>query len=239
MSSIDRIQRASTVTGPGPATAPWGRRLAAPVVLGLVVLALVASPAYSAHADHSTAPVFTIPPPLPPSVVGSSTLVRNDNGVTMTAETSDLEPGDVVTFWVIVANDPDDCEAGFPGLSRCGPEDHLAGRGQMSVHYGAGRVVAEDGTASYGAHVRVGDTSRTLFEEDLGLLDPRGAEVIAVLKTHGPKTPGLVSDQLHTFAGGCADQSTPPSLTPRPGLLGRPGDNDCAEIQFSVHQPNQ
>lgn len=215
-------------------------RHAAVLVLIAGFLAAMAGPASSAPAGRSTSPVFTIPTPqAPPAVVGSSTLVRTDNGVSVHVETSALEPAHAVTLWIVVANDPDDCEQGFPGLSQCGPGDHLAGRGQISVHHGAGRIVAEDGTASYGAHLRVGDTARALFEEEPGLLDPRGAEVIAVLKTHGPKIPGLVSDQLRTFAGGCADQSTPPGLTPRPGMLGTPGDNDCAEIQFSVHSPGQ
>jgi hypothetical protein len=238
VSSLSVNERTGAVVAIGRVAALRGRGLAVLLLL-MSLLALTAAPANSAPAGHSASPVLTIPPPFPPSVVGSSTLVRTDNGVSVTVETSELEPGDVVTLWVIVANDPDDCEEGFPGLSQCGPGDHLAGRGQMSVHYGAGRIVDEDGTASYGAHLRVGDTSRALFEEEPGLLDPRGAEVFAVLKTHGPKTPGLVSDQLRTFAGGCADQSTPPGLTPRPGMLGRPGDNDCAEIQFSVHSPSE
>jgi hypothetical protein len=238
MSSLSLNERTGAVGALGRVAALRGRGLAVPLLL-VSLLAVMAVPASSAPASHSTSPVFTIPPPFPPSVVGSSTLVRTDDGVSMRVETSALEPGNVVTLWVIVANDPDHCEEGFPGLSQCGPGDHLAGRGQMSVHYGAGRIVAEDGTASYGAHLRVGDTSQALFEEDPGLLDARGAEVFAVLKTHGPKIPGLVSDQLGTFAGGCADQSTPPGLTPRPGMLGRAGDNDCAEIQFSVHNPSE
>lgn len=218
-------------------TAARGHRWAVVFMLASL-LALMAVPASAAPAGHSTHPVFTIPTPAtPPALVGTSTLVRTDSGISMRVETSQLEPGDVVTLWVIVANAPDECEAGFPGLSQCGPGDHLAGRGEISVHYGAGRIVADEGTARYGAHLRVGDTSRALFEEEPGLLDARGAEVILVLKTHGPKVPGLVSEQLHTFAGGCADQSIPPHLTPRPGMLGTPGDNDCAEIQFSVHSP--
>lgn len=217
-------------------------RARGPAVLLLVVslLALMAAPASSAPAGHSTSPVFTIPTSdAPPRVAGSSTLVRTDNGVSIRVGTSELEPGAVVTLWLIVANDPDDCEQGFPGLSRCGPGDHVAGRGQMSVHHGAGRIVAEDGTARYGAHLGVGDTSQALFEGEPGLLDSRGAEVIAVLKTHGPKIPGLLSEQLRTFAAGCADQSTPPGFTPRPGMLGTPGSHDCAEIQFSVHSPSR
>jgi hypothetical protein len=216
--------------------ASFGRKW--PALLLLVGLALMPVPASSAPAHLSTSPVFTIPTAeAPPRVVGFSKLRRTDNGISISVKTSDLEPGDVVTMWVIVANDPDDCEAGFPGLSQCGPADHAAGRGQMSVHHGAGRIVARDGTAPFAAHLRVGDTSRALFEDEPGLIDPRDAEVIAVLKTHGPKIPGLVSEQLRTFAGGCADQSTPPSLTVRPGMLGTPGANECAEIQFTVHSP--
>jgi hypothetical protein len=235
MTRLSASERTAAVEAVGRAAALRGRWLAVPMLL-MTLLALMAVPARGAPAAHSTSPVFTIPTPdAPPSIVGSSTLVRTGNGLAMRVETSQLAPHDVVTLWVIVANDPDDCEEGFPGLSQCGPGDHLAGRGQMSVHYGAGRIVAEDGTARYGAHLRVGDTSQTLFEEDPGLHDARGAEVFAVLKSHGPKVPGMVADQLRTFAGGCADQSTPPGLTPRPELLGRPGDNPCAEIQFSVH----
>ena len=214
------------------------RRLAVPAALLLAATGIAGTPAVAAPAEHSDSPVFTIPPPFPPSVVGSSSLVRTDNGVSLTVQTSGLEPGHAVTLWLIVANDPADCENGIPGVSRCGPADHVAGNGQMSVHHGAGHLADEDGTASYGAHLRVGDTSRALFAGEPGLLDARSAEVIAVLKTHGPATPGLVPDQLRTFAGGCADQSTPPHLTTRQGMLGRSGGNDCAEIQFTAHSPN-
>ena len=216
--------------------ASFGRRL--PALLLLIGLVLMPVPARSAPTQLSTSPVFTIPTAEdPPRVVGFSKLRRTDDGISIGVKTSDLKPGDVVTMWVIVANDPDDCEVGFPGLSQCGPADHIAGRGQMSVHHGAGRIVARDGTKNFAAHLRVGDTSRALFEGEPGLIDPRGAEVIAVLKTHGPRIPGLVFDQLRTFAGGCADQSTPPGLTPRPGMLGASGENDCAEIQFTAHSP--
>jgi hypothetical protein len=211
---------------------------AALVTLFVGLAAALAVPVSAAPADHSTSPVFTLPPPFPPDVVGTSTVVRTDNAVSVRVGTSGLEPGDAVTLWVIVANAPDECQSGLPGLSRCGPEDHLAGRGQISVHYGAGRIVAENGTASYGAHLRVRDTSQALLEGEPGLLDPRRAEVILVLKTHGQRIPGLVSDQLRTFAGGCADQSTPPGSDPKPHLIGRAGDNDCAEIQISVHSTN-
>lgn len=215
------------------------QRLAILVLATLVIFTALGptASAASAPAEHSTSPVFTIPP-APPDLVGSSTLVRNDNGVSVTLETSDLEPGHVVTLWWIVANEPDDCEEGLPGLSQCGPDDHVAGRGAMSVLHAAGRIVNEDGTARYGAHLRVGDVSRALFAGEPGLTDARGAEVILVLKSHGPRIPTMTADMLRTFAGGCAAENLPPGPTPRPEVLGTPGPNEgCAEIQVSVHSP--
>lgn len=213
------------------------RALAVLGLAALLVLAVTAGPAAGESADRSTSPVFTIPPPAPPSVVGSSTLVRTDNGLSARLETSGLEAGHAVTMWMVVANAPEKCETGTP-FSQCGPADHEAGRGDISVHHAAGHVIGDDGTATYGTHLRVGDTSRALFEEDPGLLDPRDAEVILILKTHGEKIPGMVSEQLRTFLGGC-DEEAPPGLTPRPEVLGEPGPNDdCAEIQVSVHSPS-
>lgn len=213
------------------------RTLAVAGVVALLVLAVTAVPATGQPADRSTSPVFTIPPPAPPSTVGSSTVVRTDNGLSVRLKTSGLQPGHAVTLWLVVANAPQECQAGTP-LSQCGPADHEAGRGGISVHHAAGHVVGDDGTANYGAHLRVGDTSRALFEQDRGLVDPRGAEVILIVKTHGPKIAGLVSEQLRTFLGGCEPVAVPPSLTPRPEVFGEPGPNDnCAEIQISVHPP--
>ena len=205
------------------------------LILGL--LGSMATPAVGAPAEESARGVFRISDLFgnePPTPVGSSRLVRTDRGLSAKLETSALTPGDVVTLWWVVFNDPSGCEAGIPQVSRCGREDAHAGRGGVSPMHAAGGIVDEDGTVEFGAHARVGDTSRALTGP--GLVDPRGAEVILVIKSHGPKIPHLVSDQMHTFAGGCADQSDAPPGTP-PELLGEPGPNDCAELQVSVHSP--
>ncbi|MPY80681.1 MAG: hypothetical protein GEV04_20000 [Actinophytocola sp.] len=203
------------------------------VALVALAMGMTTAPVAAAATERSTSPVLTVPPPAP-SVVGSSTLVRTDNGISATLRTTGLEPGHAVTMWWVVFNDPDGCEAGFPGISRCGPEDAHAGRGGVSPNHATGHVIDADGTGEFGSHLRVGDTSRALAGP--GLVNPHGAEVILVLKSHGPKIKGLVADQLHTFGGGCDDQSDAPPGTP-PELLGEPGQNDCAEVQFSVHQP--
>ncbi|MDP8929096.1 MAG: hypothetical protein M3O70_11135 [Actinomycetota bacterium] len=221
----------STSTGRGRATRPCGGRLGILALAVLTTLAVAAGPAVGAPAERTTRPVISL---TDFTAVGSSTLVRTDQGMSPRIDTTGLIAGDVVTLWWVVFNDPQDCEAGLPGLSMCGPQDHLQGRGQASVLHAAGRIAAEDGTASYGAHLRTGDTSRAL--EGPGLLAAREAELILVLKTHGPKIRGLVSEQLRTFAGGCHDQSDVPPGAP-PEMVGTPGPNDCAEIQVSVHSP--
>lgn len=203
---------------------------------GLAAATLLApTGAAAAPASATTRPVLTIPPPAPPTVIGSSTVVRTDNGVSARLEASGLPAGHVVTLWIVVANAPEECEAGLPGVTPCGPADHPAGRGQMSVHHGSGRVVGDDGTASYGAHLSEGDTSRVAFAGEPGLLDARTAEIVLVLKDHGPKRPGRVADQLRTFGGGCVPLDLPPTLTLRPEMAGQPGDHPCSEFAFSPH----
>jgi hypothetical protein len=64
---------------------------------------------------HFDQPVLTTPPPVPPSVVGASTLVRTAHGVSTKVETSALAPGDAVTLWWIVFNNPDACHHSFAG----------------------------------------------------------------------------------------------------------------------------
>jgi len=215
---------------PGEVTRRYPDKLAILAVMILTALAMPVAPA-GAAADRSTSPVRTLPGG---SAVGSSTLVRTDNGVSATVETTELVPDNVVTLWWVVFNNPAACEHPIPG-SACGPGDahNSAPDGpQPSLLHAAGRIVSEEGTAKYGAHLRVGDTSRALFGP--GLVDARGAHVVLALKTHGPKIAELVSEQLSTFAGGCNNQDDVPPGAPQE-LVGTPGPNDCAEIQFTVH----
>lgn len=213
----------------------YARKAAALGAMATVALAGLVSPAAAAPTSNSEAPVFrvadlTAGTPVP---VGESSLVATSNGLSARLATSSLEAGDVVTMWWVIFNDPAECKAGMGVLSRCGHADQLAGRGGVSVVHAAGRIVDDDSTASYGAHLRVGDTSRALKGD--GLTNLAGAEVILVLKTHGPKIPGGVADQLRTFAGGCHDQSDVPDGAPE-ALIGSPGPNDCGEVQVSVHR---
>lgn len=161
------------------------------VIVGLLAGTIAV---YGAPAERTTrgVNVFDDPPPAP-VVIGaevegaSSTLVRNDDGIAMTFQTSGLEPG-VYTLWWSIINSP-------PGVTD-------------SFIWVAGHVVGADGLGNFGAYVREGNPPGEVFRGDpAGLTDARGAEIHIVLKYHGPAIPGMLREQISTFLGGCTINS--------------------------------
>ncbi len=143
----------------------------------------------------------------------SSQLVRTDAGVTATLQTHSLEPG-VYSFWWVVFNAPEYCEAGTVGI--CGLADLMNDAAVPSLLWGAGHLVGEDGVGNFAAHLRVSNPPGEV-RFGPGLLDPRGAAIHIVARTHGPAIPGRIREQMSTFFGGC-------------------DVNDCANVQFAVHE---
>ncbi len=151
--------------------------------------------------------------------VGSSKLVRNQNGVSLTLNTSELEPGSAETVWWIVFNNPEECVDG------CNGEDLSNEAVNGDVIYAAGNVVGGNGTANFAAHLNEGDNDGSIFMGGFGfagsgLIDAETAEIHLVVRSHGQAIPGMIDEQIHTFNGGC-----PPNI--------------CGDVQFSIHEPPQ
>jgi len=199
------------------------KRIAA---LSIVVLAgVLLSPGLDAQPGvQSTSPVQRV---VDGSVVGGafSTLVRSDDAILMHVSTSDLDPGAAYTVWWVIFNNPEEC-----ATTPCTIADIIdpARRAatEVAVGHAAGHVINQSGSANFSARLRVGDLSGFGDGVDMtppppfgpGLLDPMGAEVHLVIRTHGQQIPGLVDDQIHSFEGGCTI-------------------NTCADRQFSIHLP--
>lgn len=168
-----------------------------------------AGTAQSASAQRSVVPmaVFGGGPVIPGS---SSLLVRNDSGATMTIHTSALAPG-AYTAWWAVFNNPGAC------VGPCDLPDLLGNPAvQPSLLFGSGHVIGTSGIGNFGSWLGKGDTSGARFGP--GLLYPRTAEIHVVVRSHGPAIPELLSEQLHSFNGGC-----PP--------------NACSNVQAGAHLP--
>src|SRR6059058_4595721 len=186
--------------------------------IGLALLAL-ALPliAQAGSATRQTTDVFkwddvnASPTTNPPTVVGNASLVRTDNGVSMTFQTTELPAGDAVTIWWII----------------------LGPNGPVSGQFAAGHVVGSNGVASFAGHLSEGDTSGCFHPAFpcAGLTDARSQTILLLARTHGAKDPGSVPLQIHTSqAGGPTfeDDLCPAAL---------PGGAPFCQIQASLFGP--
>jgi hypothetical protein len=157
------------------------------VALALVGLLSVVLISRAGAATQTTSPVATFAG----AVTGTSTLTRTDSGIAFSLTTTGLEAGHAVTIWWMVFN-PD---------------------GPLSVQYAAGHVIDDAGVPEFGGSLRVGDTEGVI-NGGPGLLDAQGANVVLVVRDHGPADPGRVDEQIHTI-GAC--------------------NPTCTDLQMSMH----
>jgi hypothetical protein len=173
----------------------------------------------------------------PATVAGHSTLVRTDAGVSFTYHTTGLPPGDVVTVWLVVFNNPENCST----RPCTGPGDVFKAGVQGDFLYGGGHVIGGDGRGNFGGHLPVGDPSGSGLIElgmgnlALGLLKPRTAEIHLALHSHGPAGSGqLLKAQLSSFLGGCQTFLGPDGIADSPDDM-PDAVGECSTFQYSVH----
>ena len=170
-------------------------------------------------------------------IVGTSTLHRNANGITANFKAEGLMPGHTFTVWWVIWNAPENCQ----GPCDEDPEDDILDlfnpATKAEVLYAGGNVAGNNGKVHISAHLNEGDDNGSvneLFElpdvEGGALIDALTAEVHLVLRSHGPKIPGLVNEQISSYVGGCDDPFAFPPFSEVPDEVG-----ECGDIYFSVH----
>lgn len=207
--------------------------------------AFLASPDAQAAAPANTGSQITVSPAVwgwGEPTDGTTRLVRRDSGLSATFHAVDLPPGQVVTLWFIVFNNPSACVA-----SPCGPPDifeNAPGGPAADFHWGGGTIVGGSGKANLGGHLAVGDTSGSGlleigFPEYLSpLTDPWNAEVHLVVHSHGPKQTGAdLKSQLNSFTGGCYLGFLGNAFGIAQGFDDIPAqEGECSSLQDSIHQ---
>jgi hypothetical protein len=120
------------------------------------------------------------------SPVGSSQLVREDSGITLTATTSKLTPLNTYTVWWEITT-PD--------------------KKPVFTANTSGGIVLPNGTTSFVVHLPVGPlpavNGTTVLDAAAMFNDPRGVQVAVWIREHGPVIPGQLVDQLTAYEGGC------------------------------------
>jgi hypothetical protein len=147
-------------------------------------------------------------------------LIRTRENVFANIHTNGLTPGHVVTSWWAFFNKPENC-----GTRPCAPSDLLNPAVQGAAAFAGGKIIGDDGAATFGAYRTVGDSTGVFpgLSTVPGLLDPLRAEIHLVMRSHGPALvgdPEALGLQLSTFNGGC-----PP--------------NTCGNTQVSFHLPQR
>lgn len=174
--------------------------------------------------------------PILGEITGTSTLHRSKNGITVNYKTTGLAPGYTYTVWWVIWNNPENCGTPF----ECNDLDFaIADKVGVEVLYAAGHVVGNSGKGNFSGHLNVDDDSASI--NPLFGLPPAGglqsgntfsAEVHLVLRSHGPKIPGMVNEQISSYEGGCLDPFAIAPFTEIPDEVG-----ECGDIEFAIHPP--
>ncbi len=167
------------------------------------------------------------------AVEGStSTLITGPEGLHISLKTGGLTPGNAYTYWLVVFNDPGECEA-----ETCSGMDALVRTDivQSDAGYVGGAVVGPDGNLAMTAYQPVGPLNNSFFGR--GILDTDDLEVHLILQDHGPIIAGRELEMLSTYRGGCSDESIPPPFPPTARVQGNAGPNQCRMVQFALFPP--
>jgi len=157
-----------------------------------------------------------------PQVPGAeATLSVSEDSATAWFTTRELPPGDAVTLWWVIFNNPSACSDGV-----CGEDDVLPPPGNeaagVSLGYGDGWTVDEDGRVVLFSRREVGEMDGVVFGP--GLAHPLRAEIHLVLRSHGPVIPGRLGEQISTLLGGCDPE---------------PPHHPCQDLQFAIFMQDE
>lgn len=201
------------------------------VLLSALLLALGSvAPAWgSGSADRETSDVFDFADEQP--IEGAvAELTRTDTGVGYSLRTAGLVEGHAVSIWWVIFNNPEECATG--PAEPCEIDDLFNPDVAASVQSGGGHAVGASGKAGFAGHLNEGQvtTSHPLHEafdlENPGLLNPRGAEIHLVVRSHGPLQPELNHEMFNSFEAGCVEFLDAGVMPEEEG--------ECADLQFAV-----
>ncbi len=200
----------------------------------LSAAALIASAGIASAAEMRQVEIKTHPSQGEVSMVdgGVSRLMMDDEGMFVNMSTNGLTPGNVHTLWLVVVNDPAQCE------DKCTSKDVLKRTEivQADVGYAGGVIADSDGVADFSFFQPEGALTGPWFSA--GLMDTNAAEVHLVINDHGPILQGQAADMLSTYRGGCTDESIPAPMPATARAQGEPGPNQCRLVQFSIFTSN-
>ncbi|MEL6550276.1 MAG: hypothetical protein AAFQ54_08505 [Pseudomonadota bacterium] len=163
----------------------------------------------------------------PGPIEGTSVVLEKGAfGAAMALKSSGLTPGEVVTVWWVVIQNPSVCAE-----SPCTPVETMSdgAASDAVVTLAAGGVVAEDGTISLASYLPKGEVEGNFFETTFH--SPEIAEYHLPVHNHGPLDPAIADEMLTSFRAGCSDDSLPEYYPQSAISDGVAGSFDCKTVQ--------
>lgn len=203
--------------------------------LALATLVAVPTAAMAGGKNLSKSPPFwTFEAPPPP---GSTDLVRTKHGLFAKFRTTGLPAGHAVTLWIMFFDNPEACAVPYA----CNPDADVGQPGvRFDFHYAGARIVRRNRTTFWG-YLPINELSTSGFAEigapPTPLTNPKGAQVILALHSHGPAQQGAaLYEQLTSYLGGC----NLPFLGDANGFAQSFSDvpaneGECSTVQVSFH----
>lgn len=167
----------------------------------------------------------------PPTGINKSEIVRTNNFIEYTIQTTGLPEG-AYTNWIITINNPAACLT-----TPCTDVDVFFRQNEVgsTVFWSAGNLVTANGHGYFKARVHknyVPSNPEQIALPGVGMADPMGAEIHLIVKYHGPASsdPDVLYDQLYTLLGSCDSGANAIDF-------GDPFGIQCFDPQAAIHLP--
>ena len=165
--------------------------------------------------------------------LGSTTLERFDNKISVKIETSNLVPGHAYILAIFTIDQPENCRS-----TPCGDPDWDSDReGMRIVFFKADSFIATSNFYNFSIDIPERDVTTVPLlslptESNFGgLQDSYKAEVNVYLRSKGPEIPGMQIEQLDSYISLCTTHYT---FTDPNGKIPI-NEGECAWIQESIH----
>lgn len=156
-------------------------------------------------------------------------LLITKEGANVSLSTRQLAPGHIYTWWFIVFNNPEKCEA-----KPCNIKDFLNRADETMADAGYADVTMADdkGEAQLSTYVPKGPLKQAWYGN--GLQNLKSAEIHMALHDHGKLLPEMAETMMMTYRGGCTTESLYPDFPEISKSFGEPGPNKCNLLQVVV-----
>ena len=155
----------------------------------------------------------------------SAKLTRSDDAVWLRINTTGL-PAGAYTVWWVIFNNPEACDG------PCDDPDLFNPAVMAGGFWATGAVVDANGVGHFRAHLEEGELPSLPGQVELPgsspLLDTKKAQILVLLRYHGPVVPAILTKQITTGFGGCI--AGPPGQPPPP-------DPDPAHRIYPCYEP--